>query len=382
MKHIKILIKSILFILNCLCHNINIILQFKNFMHYISLQNEIKVIERYLIICKDFNTPIKFKKVKDPKISIISPTFNRERFVGRFLNSIQLQNFNNIEIILIDDCSTDNSVKIIEDYKKKDERIVLIKNNKNKGTFVSRNIGVLYGKGKYIILPDPDDILSSDIISFCYNYAQKYNYELIRFIIYNGNGKIDSQKFIPKLGNKPVYHPKVSTNIFYGYNELEMMDFCINNKFIKSEIYVKALNSLNNSYLNIYNIFMEDQIMNYLIHKFAKSFYFFTKIGYYYLPSEISITKNTNKIPSLLIKCLFLYLKIFFEYSKNTKYEKDMSNFLFSRLNRKFDIISGVSRLSSKDDLYFYYFVIKIYLNNKFITNENKNYFKYLKSII
>ena len=66
--------------------------------------------------------------MRNTKISIISPIYNRERFIFRFFTSIQFQDFSDIEIILVDDCSIDNSVKLIEDYKKKDERIILIKN--------------------------------------------------------------------------------------------------------------------------------------------------------------------------------------------------------------------------------------------------------------
>ena len=383
MKYVNIrLIKSFLFIINCLIYNINITSYFSNFISNLSLQNEIKEIEQYLKFCEDLKIIKKFKKKKNIKISLISPIFNRERYIKRFLNSIQFQNFNDIEIIFVDDCSVDNSVKIIEDYKKKDKRILLIKNKKNKGTFVVRNIGVLYGKGKYIILPDPDDILSKNIIRFCYNTAEKYNYEVIRFTSYTGNKKLGHEKYVLKLGNKPVYYPKISNNIFYGFGELEMIDCYINNKFIKTETYIKAVNSLNNYYLNIYNIYLEDQIINFIIHSIAKSFYFSKKIGYYYIRTEFSITKNVKKIPKLNTKFIFMYIKILFEYSKNTKYDKDMLNLLFTNIIKNFYIYNVFLGLSSKDDLYFYLYNINFYLNCKYITDENKYYFQRFKTLI
>ena len=383
MKYVNIkLIKSFLFIINCLIYNLNITSYFSNFISNLSLQNEIKEIEQYLKLCEDLKIIKKFKKKKNIKISLISPIFNRERYIKRFLNSIQFQNFNDIEIIFVDDCSIDNSAKIIEDYKKKDKRILLIKNKKNKGTFVVRNIGVLYGKGKYIILPDPDDILSKNIIRFCYNTAEKYNYEVIRFTSYTGNKKLGHEKYVLKLGNKPVYYPKISNNIFYGFGELELIDCYINNKFIKTETYIKALNSLNNYYLNIYNIYWEDQIINFIIHSIAKSFYFSKKIGYYYIPSEFSISKNVKKIPKLKAKYIFMYIKILFEYSKNSKYDKDMLNLLLTIIIKNFNIYKGFLRLSSKDDLYFYLYNINFFLNCKYITNENKYYFQGFKTLI
>ena len=378
----KILIKIIIFIIIFLYINNNIISKFKNFISYLSFLNEIKEFNHYLEICEKFKVIKKFKIIDDIKISIISPIYNRQRFIIRFLTSIQFQDFINIEIILVDDCSVDNTVYIIEDCKKKDERIRLIKNKNNKGTFVARNIGALYAKGKYIIFPDPDDILMNNIISFCYNTAENNNYEIIRFATYDGKKRLGYSKYVEKLGDKPVYFPLLSTNIFYGYGELKIIDLSINNKFIKTETYIKALNSLNNSYLNMYMIYLEDQLMNYILLTSAKSFYFSKKIGYYYLKNEMSMTKNKYKISKIRIKFIIFYLKIIFEYSKNTKYEKDMFNYLFTKLNNKFNIEHSLTVLSSKDYLYFYYYIINIYLNCRFITNENKYYFHYFKTII
>ena len=164
-----------------------------------------------------------------------------------------------------------------------------------------------------------------------------------------------------------------------------MIDYHISNKFIKTETYIKALNSLNSYYLNMYNIYMEDQIMNFIIHLNAKSLYFTTKIGYYYMQTEASITKHIQQIQKkakLFIKFIFIYFKIVFDYSKNSKYEKDMLNLLFTNINKYFNIKNLLLGLSSQDDLYFYYYIINIYFNCKYITDENKYYLKCFKSII
>ena len=83
---------------------------------------------------------------------------NTEKYILRFIRNIQNQFFENIEIILVDDFSLDNSKKIIEKLQKDDERIALIKHKNNKGTLISRKNGILKSKGKYIIIPDSDDI--------------------------------------------------------------------------------------------------------------------------------------------------------------------------------------------------------------------------------
>ena len=97
---------------------------------------------------------------------------NLTNSILRFLRSIQNQFFDNIEIILVDDGSIDNSVKYIEKYKKEDERIILLKHYKNKGTLISRNNGVLFSKGEYLIMPDIDDILSYNVLYNCYQFAK------------------------------------------------------------------------------------------------------------------------------------------------------------------------------------------------------------------
>ena len=140
-------------------YNINLLFfNVETLIYNLQSKKELIKIENYLNFCTKIKKLKTFKKIYNPIISIISPVFNRERFLIRFIGSIQYQSFNNIEIIFVDDCSIDENVKIIDEYKQKDGRIILIKNKKNKGTFQARNLGVIYSRGKYLIIPDPDDI--------------------------------------------------------------------------------------------------------------------------------------------------------------------------------------------------------------------------------
>jgi len=120
------------------------------------LSHQYKAIEEYFIYISlylktcSFEGNFKYLKATKsdfPKISIITPVFNTGKFALRLLRSIQYQNFNSIEIILIDDCSIDNSLELLKKYQAEDYRIRIIKNKYNKGTFASRNIGILKSKG-------------------------------------------------------------------------------------------------------------------------------------------------------------------------------------------------------------------------------------------
>lgn len=345
---------------------------------FIKLQFELKRIKKFFSLCNKFNL-IKIKEYRqdyNPIISIISPIYNRERYIIRFIKSVQYQNFNDIEIILVDDNSTDESIKYIEEIKKKDLRVILIKNIKNKGTFVSRNIGVIFSRGKYIIIPDPDDILSKNIIHTCYYFAEKYNYEIIKFLQYNGFNIMHLEE-VERTKIKPIYQSELSHYIFYGINELQQIDFTLHNKFLLKDVYLKSLNILNNSFLNMYIILFEDQMMNYILHRISKSFFLLTKVGYYYLQHSLSITQNESKISLLKLKFILIYLKLLFDYSKNNKFEKDITKIVF---NRMLKIIGIKPSLKIKEYENYYIDIFNMYIRSKFISDEDKNFFRTLKN--
>ncbi|EGN6591237.1 glycosyltransferase family 2 protein, partial [Campylobacter jejuni] len=97
-----------------------------------------------------------------PKISIILPTFNVEKYIARAIESCINQSFKDIEIIIVDDCGSDKSINIAKEYAKKEERIKIIHNEKNLGTFATRNNGVKHSNGEYLMFLDPDDYLELD----------------------------------------------------------------------------------------------------------------------------------------------------------------------------------------------------------------------------
>ena len=285
-----------------------------------------------------------------------------------------------MEIIFIDDSSVDGSAELIEELKKKEQRIRLIKNKINRGTFLSRNIGVLYSNGDYLVIPDPDDILSKNILRACFKISQKYNIELIRFNMYTGIGKITLYEIIKKLKSLVIYVPNILSYLFYGSNELEKIDYHICNKFIKKEVYIRAINSFTNFYLNMYIIYRDDSIINYMLYNMAKSFIFIKTIGYFYYINSLSVTNNLFSKSDLRIKFAFIFIKLIFQYSKNNKYEKDMFNFLFTIFNKKFNLLQKISAF--RHNKRFYNNLFNIFLNCKFLTKENKIVLKEFEQII
>jgi glycosyltransferase involved in cell wall biosynthesis len=109
-----------------------------------------------------------------PKISIVMPAYNAEKYLEESINSILGQTFKDFEFIIIDDASTDNSSRILQRFKRKDKRIILLKNKKNQGVARTRNIGMKIAKGRYIATFDADDISLSNRLEIQYNFLEHH----------------------------------------------------------------------------------------------------------------------------------------------------------------------------------------------------------------
>jgi len=114
------------------------------------------------------------------KISIIIPVFNSEPFLGKCIDSIVFQSFKNIEILAIDDASTDCSKKILNDYARSDRRLRVYYHDKNKGAPSARNLGIQKATGDYIMFVDADDELRKDALSSLYKYADLYGTDCVK----------------------------------------------------------------------------------------------------------------------------------------------------------------------------------------------------------
>jgi glycosyltransferase involved in cell wall biosynthesis len=92
------------------------------------------------------------------KVSVITPVYNLQEYIGACIESVLDQTYSNFELIIVDDASTDNSVKIIEEYSEKDARITFIRMSSNSGPAVTRNTGIKASTGRFLTFLDGDDI--------------------------------------------------------------------------------------------------------------------------------------------------------------------------------------------------------------------------------
>jgi len=106
-----------------------------------------------------------------PKVSVIIPVYNMEKYVGECLDSVLRQTLTDIEVVIINDGSKDNSLQIIREYQKRDNRIVVI-DKENAGVGAARNDGICAATGEFIAFMDPDDMYASnDVLLHCYEAA-------------------------------------------------------------------------------------------------------------------------------------------------------------------------------------------------------------------
>ena len=132
---------------------------------------------------------------KNPAISIVMPMYNMENYIGECLDSVLSQTFQNYEVIIVDDCSTDKSCEIVESYKPKfGGKLQLIKSEKNSGGHVGvpRNKGIEIIKGKYVYFVDSDDALMENSLEKFYNTAEEFQADVVHCNkTFQTSGKID-----------------------------------------------------------------------------------------------------------------------------------------------------------------------------------------------
>lgn len=117
-------------------------------------------------------------------VSIITPSYNSSNFIEETINSVLNQTYENWEMIIVDDCSTDNSVEIINEYLEKDNRIKLLVNEKNKGAAETRNEALKIAKGRFIAFLDSDDLWNCNKLEKQIQFMIENKYP-ISFTAYN-----------------------------------------------------------------------------------------------------------------------------------------------------------------------------------------------------
>ena len=239
---------------------------------------------------------------KNPLITTIIPSFNCEKTISSSIRSVQNQNISNIELIIIDDFSTDNTKEIIHNLQINDKRIHLIENKKNMGTLYSRCMGALLSQGNYIFCLDNDDLFfDEDVFDYVYNQSKDYNLDIVSFRALYSNDYFDAISkmkdfhFFGFENNLFLSQPKLGTWTMTLNGHFRIHNNMIWSKSIKSNIYKKAINLLGIQRYSKYLCWAEDTSINFIIFNIADSFKYIHKFGYIHIVKKVSATFTQNK---------------------------------------------------------------------------------------
>lgn len=263
-------------------------------------------------------------------ISIVVPVYNVEKYLKKSIESIINQTYRNLEIIIIDDGSSDNSYSICKEYAKRDNRIILI-HTENNGVSFARNLGLAKTNGKYIIFIDSDDYIERNMIEILYNNAKQYNADISicnynKIVNNNVQKDISSTEKIKKEMDVKEFYKNIFGYVYYRgflWNKLLRREILIhNNEFIKFNTKIHM---------------MEDLVYICEIAKNAKRCYYdYDKFLYNYvqrkdsaLSSKYSL-KKTSAVDAFAI--LYKYVEKY-----NKKYLNDFKyDYVFCAMKSKY----------------------------------------------
>ena len=118
---------------------------------------------------------------KIPSVSVVVPVYNAEKYLTEILERIINQTLENIEIIIVDDHSVDNTCDLVREFVNRDSRIILLQTDLNLGAGNARNKGLSFARGEYIIFLDDDDFISYDMLDKLYFTAKKSDIDVLVF---------------------------------------------------------------------------------------------------------------------------------------------------------------------------------------------------------
>ena len=305
------------------------------------------------------------------KVSIIVPVYNAEKYLVRSLNSILNQTYKNLEIIIIDDCSTDNSKKIIKEYALKDNRIIPFYSEINQGVSKSRNIGLSTFSGDYVVFVDADDFMVKDCIEIMVNAAYEYDSDIVdsyHMIVYENKGK----KYYFTEG-------KVPKNVLVMGNLEDNIEILDKATYITGKLIDKKV--LNNLYFDENLKRYEDLVFEHILKKRIKNMVFLNDVMYYYVQVSGSLI---NTLGEKHLAYLDAAKEVINNYSDSSNEIKlRIESLLFTNA-----FLTGITKIIKNDktdkenaDLLIDYFqefnnIFKTWKTNKYINRIIKNRLK------
>ena len=258
-------------------------------------------------------------KSEHPFVSVIVPVYNTKRYLKRCLDSVCSQTEPNIEIIVIDDASPDDSWQLIQEYSQRDSRIVAIRHKKNKHLGGARNTGIDAAKGHWILFLDSDDYIDCDTVRIIWDYSKKYpDVELLHYMWFF----VNSESQIISQTDPRIKDVMIIADMFWHYCNMQYpivwhlacgniwkRDFLVRNGFRFPE----------HTTIEDFAVFMQ------WIYWLDSPALFIPQHLYYYRKHSGSITANFNRQTENLIKVVQIlskWLETLDEKSRNQAFKR------------------------------------------------------------
>lgn len=265
-----------------------------------------------------------------PLLSVIIPCYNGEKYIEKCINSIKKQSCNNLEILVIDDGSTDNSLHICENIAKTDTRIKVV-HQCNQGSSLSRKTGIGIAKGEYITFVDADDWIHPQMYEFMMKGMISENADIAQCGVCNA--------YLLHNDYIELKHRSYSqiTDTYQKFNRVEGVLKILDDKewqsYMWNKIYKKEV--FQNVTFPIGRFLDEDlSVMHQIFHNCRLSIYFNSEFYYYLQGSVTQTTNDKNKAKKIVDRCNARWERYLF-----TKEHKEY----FSMLNKMQNIFISVS---------------------------------------
>lgn len=299
------------------------------------------------------------------KVSVIVPIYNASKYLSRSIESILNQSYENLEIILIDDCSTDNSKEIIKKYALKDTRIKPFYSEVNQGVSKSRNIGLKSVSGDYVMFMDADDYIVKDMIKIMLEKAIKYNSDMIdsyHLIIYNNKTFLEHKPLKKDLilGNKD--NIEMITKSSYITGKL------INTKLLKGLLF--------NENLRRY----EDLVFEHELKLRVNNYCLIKDVLYYYYQVTGSLINTLGEKHKVYLEAAKIVLDLYKNENKESRLTIESMLFTNAFLTGITKVIKNDESLEYNEKLLKDYLeesskIFKTYKENKYINSIIKKFF-------
>ena len=237
----------------------------------------------------------------EPKISVIVPIYNSEKYLKKCIDSILNQTLEDIEIILINDGSKDNSHLICLEYQEKFKEKIKYINNINIGCSATRNLGIKEAKAEYITFVDSDDYIEKDMYKDMYNLMIKEDYDIVTI----------KRKF-----------PKLSMSRNDIFDEKNLIVYVYNKLFKKKIVIDNNIHFIENSH------HQEDMVFSFIYSLYVGKIGLVNKLNYNYILHDNNSVFNLKKRLETFISYDYLY-----KYLKNKNVDKDIYKCMYKLFN-------------------------------------------------